>query len=149
LKFKREDPDEIVSIFGEGVEVSGEVSFANGLRVDGVLKGKLRSEGLLVVGPRGKIDAEVFIRRASISGEFRGSIHATDRVEIHNEGRVFGDLFTPCLIIEAGALFEGKCNMSDRKGAKEEASGLKVVEANSESPKSSQHAAGSEKPWLK
>ena len=129
--------------------MSGEISFVNGLRVDGTLKGKLRSDGLLVVGPRGKIDAEVFIRRVSISGEFRGAIHATDRVEIHNEGRVFGDLFTPCLIIEAGALFEGKCNMSDRKVAKEEVSGLKVVEASSESSKSSHHAAGSEKPWLK
>ena len=149
MKFKRDDPEEIVSIFGEGVEVSGDISFVKGLRVDGSLKGKLRSDGLLVIGPRGKIDAEVFIRRISISGEFRGSIHATDRVEIHNEGRVFGDLFTPCLIIEAGALFEGKCNMSDRKGAKEEASGLKIVEASSESVKSSQHAAGSEKTWLK
>ena len=143
MKFKRDDPEEIISIFGEGVEVTGEVSFAKGLRVDGILRGKVRSDGLLVIGPRGKIDAEVFIRRISISGEFRGSVHATDRVEIHNEGRVFGDLFTPCLIIEAGALFEGKCNMSDRKAAKEESSGLKVVEATSESSKSSHHAAGS------
>ena len=145
MKFKRDDPEEIVSILGEGVEFSGELTYANGLRIDGALSGKIRSDGLLVVGPRGKLDAEVFIRRASIKGEFRGSIHATERVEIHNEGRVFGDLFTPCLIIEAGALFEGKCNMSDRKVAKEEGPGLRAVEASAESPKSSQHAAGSEK----
>jgi cytoskeletal protein CcmA (bactofilin family) len=113
MKFKRENADDIVSILGEGVEFQGELSFTHGIRVDGVVRGKVRSDSCIVIGAKGKVEAEVYIRKLLINGEFRGVIHASDRVEIHKEGRVYGDLYTPCLIIEAGALFEGKCNMND------------------------------------
>jgi cytoskeletal protein CcmA (bactofilin family) len=102
-----------VSHIGIGAEVTGEVSFANNMRVDGCIKGKVNSEAILEIGPAGKVDAEVNIRKISISGEFHGIIRASDRVEIHKDGKVFGEIFAPCLIIEAGALFEGRCNMSN------------------------------------
>jgi cytoskeletal protein CcmA (bactofilin family) len=111
---KGKSADEIVSHLGEGTELIGELTFTNGLRVDSVLKGKVRSEAVLEIGPAGKVDAEIAVRKVLIRGEFRGAIHATDRVEILKDGKVFGDIFTPCLIIEAGALFEGRCNMLDQ-----------------------------------
>lgn len=118
MKFKKENADEILSILGEGVEFQGELSFAHGIRVDGAVRGKIHSESCLVIGPKGKVEADVAIRRISIHGEFRGSIQASDRVEIHRGGKVYGDLFTPCLIIEAGALFEGKCNMDESRAGR-------------------------------
>jgi len=114
MKFSKDRPDEIASILAEGVEMAGELAFSHGLRVDGVLKGRINSEAFLVIGPKGKVDAEVAIRRISINGEFRGIVRASDRVEVHKEGRVYGEIYTPCLIIEAGAVFEGKCNMSEQ-----------------------------------
>ena len=115
MKFKRDNENEIVSLVGEGVEFQGDLAFSQGIRVDGIIRGKIHSESFLLIGPKGKVEAEVEIRRVSINGEFRGVIRATDRVEIHKEGKVYGDLYTPCLIIEAGALFEGKCNMNDQR----------------------------------
>jgi len=116
--FKKESQDEILSLLGEGMEMVGEISFAQGLRVDGVIKGKVRSEGSLAIGSKGRVDAEIHIQRITISGEFHGSIHAADRIEINKDGRVYGELYTPCLIIEAGAFFEGKCNMTESASAK-------------------------------
>lgn len=121
MKFKRESEDEILSLLGEGVELQGELAFAHGIRVDGVVRGKVHSESCLVIGPKGRVEAEIAIRRVSINGEFRGAIHASERVEIHKEGKVYGDIYTPCLIIEAGALFEGKCNMNDQRAAEPKA----------------------------
>ena len=116
MQFKKGNPaDEIFSHLGEGTELNGELSFTKGLRVDGVVKGKVRSEAILEIGTAGKVDAEIEVRKVQIRGEFRGAIHATDRVEILKDGKVFGDIFTPCLIIEAGALFEGRCNMLEQK----------------------------------
>ncbi len=115
MKLKRESPEEVLSLLGEGVELQGELSFAHGLRVDGVVRGRIRSDSCIIIGPKGRIEAEVAIRRVSIEGEFHGTIHASERVEIHKEGKVCGDIYTPCLIIEAGALFEGKCNMNDHQ----------------------------------
>jgi cytoskeletal protein CcmA (bactofilin family) len=117
MKLRKERNDEIQSILAEGAEFNGELSFTHGLRVDGVVRGKVKADACLFIGPAGKVEAEVSIRRALINGEFRGAIHAADRVEIHREGRVYGDLYTPCLIIEAGATFDGKCNMSEEKAA--------------------------------
>jgi cytoskeletal protein CcmA (bactofilin family) len=111
--FKKQEPAEMLSLLGEGMEFVGDVTFTQGLRVDGVIRGKIRSEGSLVIGSKGRVEAEIHIRRVSINGEMRGVVQASDRVEIHKEGRVYGEIFTPCLIIEAGAIFEGKCNMSD------------------------------------
>jgi len=139
MRFKEKPQDEILSVLGEGVEVSGEISFTHGLRVEGCIKGKIRSEAFLTIGPKGRIDAEISIRRISINGEFRGIIHASDRIEIHKDGKVYGDVYTPCLIIEAGALFEGKCNMSDKKGPKvEEGTVLKAVDTPVEPAKLAQ-----------
>lgn len=129
---KGKTADEIVSLLGEGAEIIGEVSLNSGLRVDGVVKGKLRSEAALVIGPGGKIDAEANVRRISINGEFRGVIRASDRVEIHKDGKVFGEIYSPCLIIEAGAIFEGRCNMSDGKALKQDENALlKAVDSGS------------------
>jgi len=116
MQFKKgKAEDEIVSHLGEGTELKGELSFTNGLRVDGSVKGKVRSEAVLEIGPAGKVEAEIEVRRILIRGEFRGAIHASDRVEICKDGKVVGDIFSPCLIIEAGAIFDGTCNMLDRK----------------------------------
>jgi cytoskeletal protein CcmA (bactofilin family) len=129
MKFGKDNRDAIVSLLGEGVEITGEISFTNGLRVDGTINGKIHSEAALVIGPKGRVQGQILIRRVSINGEFRGDIHASERVEIHREGKVYGDLYTPCLIIEAGALFEGKCNMSETRAAKApEGSVLRAVD---------------------
>jgi cytoskeletal protein CcmA (bactofilin family) len=105
--------NEIVSYLGKGTEVTGDITFTSGMRIDGVIKGKIRSEASLIIGPSGSVDAEVSVRNVAINGEFRGIIRAADRVEIHKDGKVFGDIYTPCLIIEAGATFEGRCNMNE------------------------------------
>jgi cytoskeletal protein CcmA (bactofilin family) len=129
MKFSKDRPEEIASILAEGVEMAGELSFSHGLRVDGVVKGRINSEAFLVIGPKGKVDAEVVIRRISINGEFRGIVRASDRVEVHKEGRVYGEIYTPCLIIEAGAIFEGKCNMSEKALVDKEKAGSPQVKA--------------------
>jgi cytoskeletal protein CcmA (bactofilin family) len=74
-----------------------------------------------MIGAKGRVEAEALVQRISINGEFRGVIRASDRVEINKAGKVYGDIYTPCLIIEGGAIFEGRCNMSEHGSAKSEA----------------------------
>jgi cytoskeletal protein CcmA (bactofilin family) len=144
MQFKKgKAEDEIVSHLGQGTELTGELSFKNGLRVNGVVKGKIRSEAILEIGPTGKVDAEIQVRKILIRGEFKGSIHASDRVEILKDGKVFGDIYSPCLIIEAGALFEGRCNMLDQKAQIKKEESPASPGPSSESGNVSQTAAGS------
>ena len=140
---KRKAADEIVSLLGKGAELTGEITFTNGLRVNGSVKGKVKSDAILEIGSGGKVDAEVSIRKIIINGEFKGIIHAQDRVVIHKNGKVFGDIFSPCLIIEAGAVFEGRCNMSTGKVSKLKEEGVRSTPIDSSSGKVSQIASGS------
>ena len=110
---KSKTDNEIVSYLGKGTEFIGDISFSSGMRVDGIIKGKVHSEASLIIGNSGMVDAEVGVCNVSIHGEFRGVIRASGRVEIHKDGKVFGDIYSPCLIIEAGAIFEGRCNMNE------------------------------------
>ncbi len=130
---KGKSENEIVSHLGQGTELNGELSFTHGLRVDGVVKGKVKSEAVLEIGPAGKVDAEIEVRKILIRGEFRGAIHAADRVEILKDGKVFGDIYSPCLIIEAGAIFEGRCNMLEQAKKHEVAAEKGVQRAAAES----------------
>ena len=102
---------EIDSHIGEGAELSGDFYFSKGVRIGGVVKGKIRTEGVLEIVPAGKIEADIDVRKISIQGEFRGTIRASERVEIHKGGKVQGEISSPCLIIESGASFDGHCNM--------------------------------------
>jgi cytoskeletal protein CcmA (bactofilin family) len=46
-----------------------------------------------------------------IAGKFDGVIFAKGRVEIQAKGVVTGEIHTPCLMIEPGGIFDGRCHM--------------------------------------
>jgi cytoskeletal protein CcmA (bactofilin family) len=130
-KTQADVPNDIRGFLGEGTEITGEVKFSEILRVDGNISGKVISEsGNLLIGEQGHIKAEIEASSVSISGRVEGTITAKNRVEIHATGKVYGDIYTPALIIEHGAIFDGKCHMVEReKAAAADARSLKVVDA--------------------
>lgn len=95
-----------------GSRIDGELRFDNSFRVDGKLGGKVISTGSLVVGDGGEVDGEVAVGQLFVSGVLRGSVRATGRIQIAVGGKVFADLSTPSLVIEDGAVFEGRCAMT-------------------------------------
>jgi cytoskeletal protein CcmA (bactofilin family) len=95
-----------------GSHINGELRFETTFRVDGKLTGIVRSGGDLVVGEGGEVEGEVEVGQVFVSGVVRGTIRAARRVQITPTGKVFADLETPALIVEDGALFEGRCAMA-------------------------------------
>ena len=132
---RRKTADSIVSLLGKGAEMTGEISFTNGLRVEGIIKGKVRSDATLEIGPGGIVEAEVTVRKIIVNGEFHGTIRASDRVEIHKDGKVIGDIYSPCLIIDAGAVFDGRCNMSEEKQSSLKDAGAAIKSADADRDK--------------
>src|SRR5687767_15142063 len=107
-------PTELRARLAEGTEVVGEMIFSEVLRIDSKLSGKVSSEeGNLVVSERGYVQATVDVGFVEVFGTIEGTVTAKYKVQIHPGGRVCGDIYTPILNIEAGALFDGKCHMVD------------------------------------
>ena len=97
---------------GGGTVVTGEANFKAMMRVDGHLSGRVSSSsGTLIVGNNGKVDANIEVAVAVIHGTINGDIIATQRLELGRAAKVHGNIQTPSLIIEQGAIFEGSCKM--------------------------------------
>ncbi|HVG18640.1 MAG TPA: polymer-forming cytoskeletal protein [Blastocatellia bacterium] len=104
---------------GRGVEINGDIVFADRLQVDGKVIGKLASEsGTLVIGESGQIEAQVDVGICVIHGALHGNLIARSKVEIRKSGRVHGDVIAPVLLVEEGALFNGAIKMGQEAGRK-------------------------------
>lgn len=105
---------------GNGTVLTGETNFQAMLRVDGHLTGRVTSaDGTLVVGSTGRVDANIMVAAAIIGGTVNGDIIATEKLELGRTARVVGNIQTPRLLIEDGAIFEGSCSMLKAKEALE------------------------------
>ena len=114
-----DSPTDLRSFLGEGTDINGEVKFTEIMRVDAAISGTINSDqGSLLVMERGRVKATILAGTVEVSGIVEGTITAKTAVRIHPTGRVYGDIYTPTLIIEQGALFDGKCHMLDGKDQK-------------------------------
>lgn len=110
----REIKDGTMSGFvGGGTVLSGEAVFKGMLRIDGHLTGRINSDkGTLIVSSGGRVDADVQVATAKINGIVNGDIVASERLELGRAAHVYGNIQTPVLVIEQGAIFEGGCRMT-------------------------------------
>ncbi|HKS29004.1 MAG TPA: polymer-forming cytoskeletal protein [Pyrinomonadaceae bacterium] len=105
---------------GNGTSLTGEASFRGMLRVDGHLTGRVTSEdGTLLVGTNGQVEADIEVAVAIVNGTVNGDIIATERLEMGRAAHVKGNIQTPSLMIEQGAVFEGSCRMLQLKESRE------------------------------
>ena len=102
----------LTGFVGNGTTLTGEANFKGMLRVDGGLSGRVSSaDGTLIVSTNGRVDANVEVAVAQIYGTVNGDITATKRIEMGRVAKVTGNIQTPALVIESGAVFEGSCRM--------------------------------------
>jgi cytoskeletal protein CcmA (bactofilin family) len=122
---------------GSGTAVTGEATFKAMLRIDGHMSGRITSStGTLVVGAGGQVDANIEVAVATIQGIVNGDIVAGQRVELGRAAKVNGNIQTPSLVIEQGAVFEGGCKMIQQKAAAEKLPRRKedVLDASASQP---------------
>lgn len=140
----------LTGFVGNGTTLTGEASFKGMLRVDGGLSGTVRSDdGTLIVSTNGRVDANVEVAVAQIFGTVNGDITASKRIEMGRVAKVTGNIQTPALVIENGAIFEGSCRMVQVKEQAESAaagSSSSAAGSGGSSASSSKSGSGSSKP---
>ena len=100
---------------GQGVTLEGTLRFVGGASIQGNVRGRVISAGRLEVGPEAQVFAEVDVGALVVRGVVRGNVKAAETVEIHETGELRGDLRTPALTVETGALFHGRCDMGKER----------------------------------
>jgi cytoskeletal protein CcmA (bactofilin family) len=101
-----------VSRIQAGLKIHGEISGMSDLYIDGELQGKIRLGGArVVIGPNGKVQADIEAGRVSIDGSVQGNIKASESVRLGAGSRVQGSVLTPRIGIDDGARLRGKVEM--------------------------------------
>ncbi|CAF0692948.1 bactofilin family protein [Candidatus Methylacidithermus pantelleriae] len=98
-----------VTVLTKDTEFCGSVAFTGELELNGKVEGELLSEdGRLVVGESGIVQAQIRAREVVIAGTVCGNVVATERVQLQRTGKLYGDVSSPILVVEEGALFVGR-----------------------------------------
>lgn len=94
---------------GKSVVIKGELSGSEDLYIDGTVEGTIQLQGHnLVIGPNGRVHADVSAKGVVVQGRLEGNIRATDRAELQKAAVVLGDIVTQRVAIEDGAYLKGK-----------------------------------------
>ncbi len=104
------------TILSKNAEFDGKLNSTDPVRIDGKLKGEVRSDATITVGESGIVDGNLTAKNIITAGKVKGGIKAAEKVELKGTSRLEGDLVTVRLVIEDGAQFEGMCSMGG-KGA--------------------------------
>ena len=109
-----------------------EFRFEGTLRLDGHVKGLVHSlTGTLILSRDAELESDIVVGTAIIDGCLRGDIQATERVELLSRARVMGNISSPALAIQPGAVFDGECHfLSSSKSAGANSDGQESQPAN-------------------
>jgi len=103
--------EEWTGFIDQGVTLEGTLTVTGTFRVDGNVKGNIISEQTIVLGEGAKVEGQIEGNRVVIAGRFDGVIFAKGRVEIQAKGVVTGEVHSPCMVIDPGGIFDGRCHM--------------------------------------
>ncbi|MBL4704516.1 MAG: polymer-forming cytoskeletal protein [Flavobacteriales bacterium] len=95
----------------DGTIIEGTINSESNIRIDGTVRGTIKTKGRLVVGPKGRIEGDVICNNAEVEGTIDGQIKVNEILSLRATAKILGDIHTGKLAIEPGASFTGTCNM--------------------------------------
>lgn len=102
----------IDSLIGVGTTIVGDITFTGGLRIDGEVKGNVRStgdaKGMLVLSEKARVEGEIHVSHLAINGTVAGPVTCTDFLELQPNARVSGDVYYTQLEMHLGAVVQGR-----------------------------------------
>lgn len=108
---KKSEATEWTGFLEHGVCVEGKLDAPGTFRIDCEVKtGSITGE-ILVLGEQSVVSGQIRANCVILAGRFDGSIEAKGKVEIKTKAIITGEIHTPCLIMEQGAIFDGRVHM--------------------------------------
>ncbi len=99
------------TVIAPGVKVEGDFTSQGFVLIDGEVVGSIKTESDLDIGERAQISADVTASNAHVAGSVKGNIKVGERLEVARTARIFGDITSKVLVVEQGALINGKVTM--------------------------------------
>jgi cytoskeletal protein CcmA (bactofilin family) len=103
------------TLVAEDVEITGDLVFSSGMRVDGRVRGDVTGRAadsgtptLLVLSAKGRIEGSLRTGDAVINGTVVGDLDIEHRLELQSDARVIGTIRYRQLQMDVGATVQGQ-----------------------------------------
>ena len=101
---------------GKSITIKGDLTGNEDLVIDGNIEGRIDlPNNQLTIGPDGKVKADIHAKSAVVVGHVSGNVSATERIEVQASGIVDGDVRSPRLVVQEGAVLNGAVEMGEVK----------------------------------
>ena len=104
-----------LNFIGAGTIVEGKIKTQGSIRIDGKMIGEISAGESLAVGNTGDVEGNVVAKNVTIGGGLKGTVMAAEKLVFEAKAVVKGDIRAGKLVIDEGAIFDGKCTMTDAK----------------------------------
>jgi cytoskeletal protein CcmA (bactofilin family) len=99
------------TVVGPSVKIQGDLNSDGNIRIEGQVKGTVKTSQSVQIGEGAKIAADVIAGNAVIAGEVQGNMKISGNLILQPTSRITGDISCAILRVEDGAQFTGKCSM--------------------------------------
>jgi cytoskeletal protein CcmA (bactofilin family) len=110
--FGRKTKSTIDSLIGAATNITGNVHFKGGLRIDGRVKGDVIADddetSMLVISEHARVEGEVRVAHLLVNGEIVGPVYSSELLELQPKARISGDVHYKALEMHGGAVVSGK-----------------------------------------
>ena len=106
-----EKSGELSTIIGKGSVFEGKLNVEHTLRVDGKFTGDIVTTDTLIVGKEGTINGNVEAKMLIVGGKLQGTAKIKDKIILETKSEFHGEMRTSRLVIDEGAVFDGRCSM--------------------------------------
>ena len=97
-----------------GTIITGDIIAKGGFRIEGTLKGSLKTTGKVVISKGGFVNGILNCQNADLEGKFTGKLTVSETLTLRATAVIEGEVIGGKLAIEPGATFNASCEM---KGA--------------------------------
>ncbi|NOY66948.1 MAG: polymer-forming cytoskeletal protein [Gammaproteobacteria bacterium] len=113
---KMTNSTKMVAAIGETIHIKGDVSGSESLVIHGHVEGNIDLKGHNVtIGKNGNVEANIIANNIIVEGKLDGDMNGNEKVIIKESGNVHGNIISPRVTLEDGALFKGSIEMEPRK----------------------------------
>ena len=122
-------------LIGTKAEVTGRIVYSGGLRIDGKVNGDVVAAGkensTLVLSECAEITGNVAAPHIVVMGSVNGNVYCSERIEIHAQARISGDVHYKLIELAPGAAINGKLTRETAEIIEDDvAAALKAVAAS-------------------
>jgi cytoskeletal protein CcmA (bactofilin family) len=100
-----------LTLIAANTTFEGKIKTEGSIRIDGKFIGEVTAIANAAIGLSGNIDGNLSARSITVAGRITGTVTASEKLVLESKSIMQGDIRAVRLVVDEGAMFDGKCDM--------------------------------------